>query len=133
VKFSPVMPGESSLSGVDDSSSGGSIPGMGRYRGLPGLRGMQAPVAPVAPVATAPPGQGDVISTITVHCCGVNRLDLSPSANSDLAYAVLQDLTNSDFFTDKSKLGDYKEIDEGSNTFSFSLTVELKHPFKFKL
>ena len=61
---------------------------------------------------------------------GVNRLALSPTANSDLAYAVLQNETNSPYFTDKSALNDDLGPDEGSNTFHFSLTLQLKHPFK---
>jgi hypothetical protein len=83
--------------------------------------------AALAPQVTA--AQGNEIGTLSLLCRGVNRLDLSPSANSDLAYAVLQNVTNSAYFTDKSALGDYS-IDAGSNTFSFYLTVQLKEPFK---
>ena len=62
---------------------------------------------------------------------GVNRQALSPSANSDLAYAVLQNVTNSPFFTEKSVFGqDGILIDTDSNTFHFSLTVELRTPIK---
>ena len=73
---------------------------------------------------------GNAISTVALLCRGVNRTDLSPTANFDLAYAVLQSVTNNPFFTDKSTLGNDISVDEGSNTFSFSLTVQLKHPFK---
>jgi hypothetical protein len=73
---------------------------------------------------------GDAISSISLLCRGVSRLDLSPSANSDLAYTVLQNVTNSPYFTDKSALGPTISLDANSNTFSFYLTVELKHPFK---
>ena len=61
-----------------------------------------AGAAPVAPVAA--PDAGNAIST-SVFCAGVNRSALSPSANSDLAYAVLQNLTNNPYFTDKSAFG----------------------------
>jgi len=132
VKFTPVVPGEGSLSGASAPSSGGNPMGGGRgFRmpGLPGLRNNPAP-APVAPVAPSP-GQGNVISIVNLLCRGVNRLDLSPSANSDLAYSVLQNLTNSPYFTGKSAFGPSGiQTDEGSNTFSFSLTVELAKPFK---
>jgi len=43
----------------------------------------------------------------------------------------LQNVTNSPYFSEKSAFGtEGIKIDEGSNTFSFSLTLELKHPFK---
>jgi hypothetical protein len=91
-----------------------------------GGRSLQAPASPAAPT----PAQGNVISSISLLCRGVSRLDLSPSANSDLAYAVLQNVTNSAYFTDKSALGQNISVDPGSNTFSFYLTVQLKEPFK---
>jgi type IV pilus assembly protein PilM len=134
VTFSPVFPNGSPFG---SSSAGGGAPvftggggGMGmdrrggRYGGMmPGMRA--APVA--APVAS--PALGNVISTISLLCRGVNRTALSPSANFNLAYAVLQNLTNSPYFTDKCALGDDIKTDEGSNTFSFSVTLQLKHPF----
>lgn len=92
---------------------------MGGGRPLPG------PAPQVAPT----PEQGNVISTLSLLCRGVNREDLFPSANSDLAYAVLQSVTNSAYFTDKSALGQNISVDPGSNTFSFYLTVVLKQPF----
>jgi len=132
VTFSPVLPDAMRVGGVSAPSGGFAPSGMqGRYRGmnLPGMRSAPQPV-PVAPVAP-PPGQGNVISTITLHCAGVNRDPLFPSANFDLAYAVLQNVTNSPYFSEKSAFGtEGIKIDEGSNTFSFSLTLELKHPFK---
>jgi type IV pilus assembly protein PilM len=135
VTFSPVLPDGSRLGGVSAQGGGGMYPPPGggmerRSRGM-GMRGLTplAPVAPVAPVASS--GQGNAISTLSLFCRGVNRPDLSPSANYDLAYAVLQNLTNSPYFTTNSAFGpDGIKIDEGSNTFNFSLTVELKHPFK---
>jgi hypothetical protein len=92
-----------------------------------GSRPLQPALAPQVAMTAAP---GNAISILSLLCRGVNRLDLSPSANSDLAYAVLQNLTNSDDFTDKSALGDNISIDASSNTFSFYLTVQLKHPFQ---
>jgi type IV pilus assembly protein PilM len=134
VTLSPVLPNASPFGASSQSSApaymggGGSMMdrGGGRYRGMmPGNRPIQA----AAPVA-APVAQGNVIATLSLLCRGVNRLALSPSANSDLAYAVLQNLTNDAYFATNSVLGDDIKMDEGSNTFSFSLTVQLKHPFK---
>jgi type IV pilus assembly protein PilM len=136
VTFSPVLPngspfGASAQSGGGGGPafagvSGGEATGRGRGRSMGGNRPPPQQAA-LAPQVTA--AQGNEIGTLSLLCRGVNRLDLSPSANSDLAYAVLQNVTNSAYFTDKSALGDYS-IDAGSNTFSFYLTVQLKEPFK---
>jgi type IV pilus assembly protein PilM len=135
VTLSPVLPNGSPFgaSGATGGPGGGGFsPGGGMERGSRYFRGMNMPGMRSAPVAApvAPPAAGNAISTILLGCSGVNRVSLSPSANSDLAYAVLQNLTNDPYFTDKSALGDDIRIDSGSNTFSFSLTVQLKHPFK---
>jgi type IV pilus assembly protein PilM len=129
--FSPVLPNGSPFGTATGPGGGPAYGGtpreaMGsRYARLSGLRPSQAPA-----VVVAPPGLGNVISTLSIVCRGVNRVDLSPSANAELAYTVLQNLTNNAFFSDKSALGNDIRMDEGSNTFSFSLTVQLKQPFK---
>jgi type IV pilus assembly protein PilM len=136
VTFSPVLPDGSPFSTTANQGGGMAYGGMSaaasgyRYRGTTGFPGSMRPMqVPVAP--TAPAGQGNVIGYLSLLCRGVNRLDLSPSANSDLAYAVLQNVTNSDYFTDKCSFGPEGIVmDDGSNTFSFSLMVQLKHPFK---
>lgn len=93
--------------------------------------GRLAPAPVATPTPSAQPAAGNAISTLTLTCRGVNRLSLSPSANSDLAYFVLQNLTNSPYFTDRSAFGaDGIVMDAGSNTFVFTLTAELRHPFK---
>jgi type IV pilus assembly protein PilM len=123
VTFSPF--GSSGDMGGGGGGGGGGMEAGPRSHGP---RTMFHAFAPQA-VASSSPSEGE-ISTIFLTCRGVNRSDLSPSANSDLAYAVLQSVTNStDFFTDRSTLGNNILV-ENSNTFSFSLTVQLKHPFK---
>lgn len=139
VTFSPVLPNGSPFAGAGGSGgapvfSGGGGGGETRYSrytgrsgGMPGGR----PVPMAAPVVAAP--TGNAIATLSLLCRGVNRQSVDlPSANADLAYAVLQYITNSPYFTEKSALGDDINIDSdaGSNTFHFSLTVQLKHPFK---
>jgi hypothetical protein len=136
VTFTPDLPSGSPFGGMAASGGGAAfggsaaVGGPGRARagraGMGGGRPAQAFAPPVAPT----PALGNVISSISLLCRGVNREDLSPSANSDLAYAVLQNVTNSAYFTDKSALGQTISVDPGSNTFSFYLRVELKHPFK---
>jgi type IV pilus assembly protein PilM len=137
--FTPVLPNGSPF-GASGEGSGGAPSfsssfggGMGRLRGRGGFgRGGAMPQAVAAPVV-AP--VGNEIGALSLLCRGVNREAISPTANSDLAYAVLQNLTNSAYFTDKgaggerSALGDMK-TDENTNTFTFTLTVQLKHPFK---
>ncbi|MGP8198902.1 MAG: type IV pilus assembly protein PilM [Limisphaerales bacterium] len=138
VTFSPILPGGVSFGGTLSSGGGQPMgggmgaPAGGRYRGAPSAmmnrgRGPSA-AAPQPSAGTAAPA--DAISSIAILCRGVSRLDLSPSANSDLAYTVLQNVTNSPYFTDKSALGQTISLDANSNTFSFDLTLELQHPFK---
>jgi len=134
VSFSPVLPNGTLFGGMGGSGGGppvaGFAPGAGRARGgRPGMGGPK-PAQAAAPQLAPAPELGNVISRLSLLCRGVNREDLSASANSDLAYAVLQNVTNSAYFTDKSALGQNISVDPGSNTFSFYLTVELKHPFK---
>jgi hypothetical protein len=126
VSFAPELPAGSAEQSAVPSYGSLSLGRHDRFN-LPGsaLR----PNQPVAPPVTAVSAVGNVISTIVLHCCGVNR-QTPPSANFDLAYAVFQNLTNSAYFTDQSKLGEDFKTDEGSNTFSFSLTAQLRHPFK---
>jgi type IV pilus assembly protein PilM len=127
VTFSPVG---SPFGGAVQSSGGpvfsGGERGGGRYGRGSMMPGRPAPVAaPVAPTA-----QGNSISTLNLFCRGVNREALSPNANSALAFAVLKNLRESPYFATNSALRDDQKVDSDSNTFSFSLTVELKHPFK---
>lgn len=82
-----------------------------------------------AQTVTATPTAGNAISQITMDCRGVNRTDLSPNANSDLAYAVQAGLTNSEYFTNPVTLSGLKQ-DSDTNTFVFSVTATLRHPFK---
>jgi hypothetical protein len=137
VTFSPVLPNGSPFGGAGVSGGGPAVGGFvageerGRPRGggRPGMGGGRPPLQASAAQLAPTPALGNVISTISLLCRGVNRTDLSPSANSDLAYAVLQNVTNSAYFTVRSSLGANIVTDPGSNTFSFYLTVELKHPF----
>jgi len=109
----------------DDSAPGGNQPSYGgRYGRNPPPRGGRGAPAARGPVA----GTGQEISDIDLICKGVDRRMISPSANSDLAYAVKQGLTNSASFSD-AMLGPLDEKKE-TNLFSFTLTVHLRHPYK---
>lgn len=143
-KFSPIMPDGSAFGG-----GGGSpapmpmpVPGMGSMGGgrmgsmdrrglMPGGGGRGLPSMPMAPTPSAAPSGANEIATLSLLCRGVNRSSLSPTANSDLAYTVLYNVTNSPFFTTNSAFGPEGIIpDPGSNTFSFPLIVQLRYPFK---
>ncbi len=134
VTFSPVLPNGSLFGGPGESGGGPASGGFAAGEGMGRARGGHPGVGGSRPLQAAPqvaptPVLGNVISGLSLFCRGVNREDLSLSANFNLAYAVLQNVTNSAYFTDKSALGQTISVDAGSNTFSFSLTVELKHPF----
>jgi hypothetical protein len=80
---------------------------------------------PSAAITTGPPG---VISFIQMNIRAINRQELSPNANQDLAYTVAQGFTNSEFFTNATL--DVLRMDTDPTTFTFPLRVALKHPFK---
>ncbi len=71
------------------------------------------------------------VSLIKVTCRGVSLTKYSPSANSDLAYALQRELQASPMFDPKeTKLtGDIKS-DADSPTFSFGVDLKLKRPVK---
>ena len=139
VSFTPVLP-EGSPFGGAAGGGGGQVfggafteettgrPRAGGRAGMGAAKPSQPSAALAGPALVSAPGKA--ISTISLLCRGVNREDLSVSANSDLAYTLLQAVTNSSYFTQRSALGPNIIVDPGSNTFSFYLTVELKQPFK---
>jgi hypothetical protein len=77
-------------------------------------------------VAIVVPTAGNEVAKISLICKGVNR---STAANSDLAYSVRQFMTNSPSFTNAVLEGTLV-VDVDTNTFTFNMTVDLKHHFK---
>jgi type IV pilus assembly protein PilM len=88
-----------------------------------------APTVPTEPTTVVAAGPGQEINELSITCKGVDRKNISPWANSRLAYAVRDGLTNSASFTDAKLVG---ELEEGveTNLFTFEITVRLKHPIK---
>ena len=136
--LSPVFPSGSPFGGsgggamMAPSPMPGMMGGSARERGgyMGRMPGGRMPV-PAAPMASAAPAAGNAISSLSLLCRGINRQALSPSANSDLAYFVLQNLTNSPYFTTNCAFGpEGTQVDAGLVTFTFPLVVELRHPFK---
>ncbi len=131
--FTPDLPYGSPWAGGQQTT--GSGPGGMRRPGMmrPGMmdrysnpRQMQQQMQ--MPVPTGP--AANEISALNLTCRAVNRQSLSPTANSDLAFMVRQDLTNSPCFKE-AVLKDTLTADSNStNTFTFSLTVKLTKPFK---
>jgi hypothetical protein len=102
-------------------------PGMSRYR----MPNMSMPTPQQMLQSPAAPAKPDEVTDLTLSCRGVNRNSVSPSANTDLAFLLQQDLTNNAaVFKAASLTGDLKVDDGNSNTFTFSLTVKVAHPFK---
>jgi len=102
---------------------------MQRYmRGAGGGGAGAMPAMPRSTVKMISPAS-NVISQISVTLRGVDRNRIRPTANAYLAYALQQALTNSPAFGGPITLGDMRN-DMDTNTFSFDLTIPLKHPFK---
>ena len=88
--------------------------------------------ATATPPAKTTPASTNEIAVITVKCRGLNLKKYSPTANNDLAYAVEKELQESPLFDRKeTKLsGEIESVDETAVTFSFGVTLKLKHPMK---
>jgi type IV pilus assembly protein PilM len=134
--FTPIVP-DSFQAGMQVSST--SLGGGGAFRSprfdprrRPGY--MQNPQSeqPVAPPARGPAGPATAmneIASIRLLCRGVNRSAQLSTANYVLAYAVRDYLTNSPSFTNAILVGNLNP-GEDSNTFTFEMTVDLRHHFK---
>jgi len=91
-----------------------------------------ATTTPTPTAAKTTPTSTNEIAVITIKCRGLNLKKYSPTANNDLAYAVEKELQESPLFDRKeTKLsGDIESVDETAITFSFGVTLKLKHPMK---
>ena len=135
-KFDPVMP-DGYGGGMQSFSASPSMAGPSRYRGggdsrsqrMGGVRpGMNTPTQVTAtgmPLVVVPVGTVEV-TNVVILCKGINR---NSTTNSGLAFSACQFLTNSPVFTDPVKFGEFK-TDEDTNTFTFEVTVNLRHRFK---
>jgi hypothetical protein len=84
-----------------------------------------APVPVEAGAASGTPSNSG--STLTLVCRAVNLSNVDPSANTDIAYAVLNALQADPLFDSKQTQlrGD---ITSEEVTFTFGITVVLKNP-----
>jgi hypothetical protein len=72
----------------------------------------------------------DSITEISLQCRGVNRNSVSENANRDLMYLVQKSMTNNPVFKKADLSGELTVDPANSNTFTFTLTVNLAHPLK---
>jgi hypothetical protein len=69
---------------------------------------------------------------ITLICRAVSLSNIDPSANSEIAYAVENELRNSSYFDPKAtQLTGQISTDDSSGTFTFGVSVALKNPLNF--
>jgi hypothetical protein len=142
-EFSPVLATGSPFSASAEATStgGGGYGGYGGYGGagyggMGGYRrsrygnygGMRA--QPSQTLAAPVQNTTGEITDISLLCRGVNRNNVSPNANTDLAFLLKQGLTNNPAFKQADLSGDITVDPANSNNFTFSLTVKLTHPIK---
>lgn len=131
-EFTPLYPnGTPFVVGAADNPGGGG--GGGASPGpLGDARYGLARPAP-APAASTPGtptgGNPNEISTVTFRCRAVDQP--LEEANSALAYRVEDELKSSPYFAPPIQLGTIeRKKEESTNTFSFTVTVNLKKPAK---
>ncbi|HRT57793.1 MAG TPA: hypothetical protein P5038_14290, partial [Candidatus Paceibacterota bacterium] len=94
------------------------------------------PNNPMAPDATGmaagTTGNTNEISTVTITFRAISLTRVSPSANTETAFAVLNEIRNSPLF-DPGKETDFTgniSNEEPPGTFTFSIKAKLKRPMK---
>jgi len=98
----------------------------------PGAVPIPMPVASPGENEAAPgatPNPSSPSSTLTLVCRAVNLSNIDPSANTDIAYTVLNELQANPLFDPKATQlrGDITP-DDATGTFTFGITVGLQHP-----
>lgn len=90
----------------------------------------RGPAAAPQPVAqTTGSASTDSITQIGLQIRAVDREKIASNANADLAYAVREELKASGLFEEPIKFGDIQK-NEQNGTFTFSVSLKLKQPFK---
>ena len=110
-------------------------------RGMPGgaaagdmmaRRGVTQMEAPVAVAAAGAVAATNEVSTLTLKCRAVNLAGVQSDASTTIIYALQNELRASTNFFDAEKteaLGTIV-IDDSNGTFTFDVTIALKHPLK---
>jgi hypothetical protein len=84
------------------------------------------------PGSAAPPAAGSANNAITLVCRAVNLTSLDPSASSEIAYAVENEIKNSPLVDPKAtQLTGQITPDETTGTFTFTVNVTPLNPLNF--
>jgi type IV pilus assembly protein PilM len=95
------------------------------------LANLQNTVAPGDNPNPAANGAPDRNRSITLICRAVNLTSIDPSANSEIAYAVENQLKSCPVFDPKAtQLSGQIMPDDSNGTFTFGITVALQNPLK---
>jgi type IV pilus assembly protein PilM len=128
--------GTSSAGGVNPA---GPMPGMGLPGGLPPGASMGMPpganpypASPVNPAGQPAPGTTGGTNVITLVFRAVNLTSVDPSASSEIAYAVENEIKSSPLVDPKAtQLTGQITPDEDNGTFTFTMNVALLNPVNF--
>ena len=72
------------------------------------------------------------VDTLVLNCRAVSLTAVTPSANTDIAFALLTELkANPLFIPEQTQFIGNIGQDEPPGTFTFAVTVKLKNPLKF--
>ena len=83
------------------------------------------------PTAKKPKGDTNEVATISTKCRAVSLATISPSADTETAFAVLNELKSSPMCDaeNTSFSGNISSV-EPPGTFTFPITITLKRPLK---
>ena len=112
-----------------------------RYGLLKGIRLVPDPAAVGSPkpgattnVSAAPPkADTNELSVVYLTCRGVSWNKVHPSADSEVAIALLKELESSPYFvtgTNGTQLAGQMRLDETGKTFTFDVRLKLKKPVR---
>ncbi len=125
------------MTSLSDLQAGGGMPGYGggmpgAMRGMPGGGFMEGGRLPNPEAAPAPDGAAAPQGTsMTLLCRAVDLSSIDPSANSQVAYAVENQLKACPIFDSKTtQLTGQITLDNANGTFTFGLTVTLTNSLK---
>jgi hypothetical protein len=143
----PSMAGAAAGADTSQQQSGNNAEAMARFRaryGLgPGRTAAPAPAATPDPAADATGGAGALrskkkpagtneINSITVKFRAVSLKSISPEANKEIFFSVLNEIKNSPFFDPEATENDGQGVgdEEPPGTFKFGIVIGLKRPLK---
>jgi len=129
-RFVTVEPGAMAMGegGMPFGGMPGSAPGMVPPPAAPTPETAPPGGAPGAPALALAKSGANEISVIEATFRAVDLTSVSPSANTDVAYAVLNEIKNNPLFD--AELSPVITPVEPPGTFTFVVTIKLKHPLK---